>query len=73
MKIVMSVISDPIRPRNDKGSILAESILAVNELRTEIARMKSEHITLSDEARDVSFYSSPFHVLKSSIPRSCTG
>lgn len=63
--------SDPIRPRNDKGSILAESILAVNELRAEIARMKSEQIALSDESRDVSFYSSPFVCLKL-FPRSCT-
>lgn len=48
------MLSDPIRPRNDKGSILAESILAVNELRADIARMKSENVALSDESRDVS-------------------
>lgn len=55
MTYITIVISDPVRPRNDKGSILAESILAVTELRAEIARMKSEHIALSDESRDVSF------------------
>jgi hypothetical protein len=46
-------VLDPIRPRNDKGSILAESILAVNELRADIARMKSENVALSDESRDL--------------------
>ncbi len=52
------MISDPVRPKLDKGTILTESILAVNELRSDIAGMKSEHIALSDESRDVSFYSS---------------
>ena len=64
---VTLVISDPVRPKLDKGTILAESILAVNELRADIARMKSEHIALSDESRDVSFYS-PTHCYR----RVCT-
>jgi hypothetical protein len=48
------VISDPVRPKLDKGTILTESIMAVNELRSDIARMKSEQVALSDESRDVS-------------------
>ncbi|KAG0569210.1 hypothetical protein KC19_6G073700 [Ceratodon purpureus] len=46
-------VLDPVRPKLDKGTILAESILAVNELRSDIARMKNEHIALSDESRDL--------------------
>lgn len=58
-------VLDPVRPRNDKGSILAESILAVTELRAEIARMKSEHIALSDESRDLSVEKSELQEEKS--------
>lgn len=54
--MVVFVTSDPVRPKLDKGTILAESILAVNELRSNIDRMKSENIALSDESRDVRFH-----------------
>lgn len=50
------MISDPIRPKNDKGTILSEGILALKELRAEIARLKSEQIALRDESRDVSSF-----------------
>lgn len=48
-------MADPVRPKNDKGTILSDSISAVNELRAEIERLKTEQVTLSDESRDVSF------------------
>lgn len=46
-------VLDPVRPKLDKGTILTESIMAVNELRSDIARMKSEQVALSDESRDL--------------------
>ncbi|XP_024389006.1 uncharacterized protein [Physcomitrium patens] len=46
-------VLDPIRPKNDKGTILSEGILALKELRAEIARLKSEQIALRDESRDL--------------------
>lgn len=48
-------MADPVRPKNDKGTILSDSISAVNELHAEIERLKTEQVTLSDESRDVSF------------------
>lgn len=49
-------MTDPVRPKNDKGSILADSILMLSEIRSEIARMKGDHLALVDESRDVSSF-----------------
>ena len=46
--------TDAVRPKNDKGTILADSISVVNELRLEIERLKSEKVALTAESQDVS-------------------
>jgi len=56
------VLADPDRPKNDKATILGDSVQVVKELRAEVKRLKSEHTTLLDESRDVSL---------SFIPVSC--
>ncbi len=56
------MLADPDRPKNDKATILGDSVQVVKELRAEVKRLKSEHTTLLDESRDVSL---------SFIPVSC--
>jgi hypothetical protein len=48
------VLADPDRPKNDKATILGDSVQVVKELRAEVKRLKCEHTTLLDESRDVS-------------------
>lgn len=46
-------LTDPDRPKNDKATILGESIQVVKDLREEVKRLKTEHTTLLDESADV--------------------
>lgn len=63
---------DPDRPKNDKATILGESVQVVKELRSEVKRLKCEQTSLLDESRDVSdsFHLLPidFTLRKSSFP-----
>jgi hypothetical protein len=47
-------VADPDRPKNDKATILGDSVQVVKELRAEVKRLKCEQTTLLDESRDVS-------------------
>lgn len=44
---------DPERPKNDKATILGESIQVVKELRDEVKRLKTEHASLLEESNDL--------------------
>ncbi|KAI5081956.1 hypothetical protein GOP47_0001699 [Adiantum capillus-veneris] len=44
---------DPDRPKNDKATILGESIQVVKELREEVKRLKTEHASLVDESSEL--------------------
>lgn len=44
---------DPERPKNDKATILGESIQVVKDLREEVKRLKTEHSTLLEESADL--------------------
>lgn len=44
---------DPDRPKNDKATILGESVQVVKDLRDEVKRLKTEHASLLDESRDL--------------------
>lgn len=44
---------DPDRPKNDKATILGESVQVVKDLRDEVKRLKTEHTSLLDESRDL--------------------
>ncbi|CAK9211791.1 unnamed protein product [Sphagnum troendelagicum] len=46
-------VLDPDRPKNDKATILGDSVQVVKELRAEVKRLKSEQTTLLDESRDL--------------------
>ncbi|XP_024538299.1 protein diaphanous homolog 1-like [Selaginella moellendorffii] len=45
---------DPDRPKNDKATILSDSVQELNELRAVVKRLKKEHAALLDESRDLS-------------------
>ncbi|MCO5614242.1 hypothetical protein L7F22_068522 [Adiantum nelumboides] len=44
---------DPERPKNDKATILGESIQVVKDLREEVKRLKTEHASLVDESNEL--------------------
>ncbi|KAK7252968.1 hypothetical protein RIF29_37298 [Crotalaria pallida] len=44
---------DPDRPRNDKGTILTETIQILKDLTAEVNILKTEHKALSEESRDL--------------------
>lgn len=44
---------DPDRPKNDKATILGESVQVVKDLREEVKRLKTEHTSLLNESRDL--------------------
>ncbi|XP_073393354.1 uncharacterized protein [Physcomitrium patens] len=46
-------VLDPDRPKNDKATILGDSVQVVNELRSEVKRLKCEQTALLDESRDL--------------------
>lgn len=46
--------ADPDRPKNDKATILGDSVQVVKELRSDVKRLKCEQTALLDESRDVS-------------------
>lgn len=44
---------DPARPKNDKATIICDSISTVMELRREIAKLKTERAALLEEQKEV--------------------
>uniref|UniRef100_A0A7I4FTT3 BHLH domain-containing protein n=1 Tax=Physcomitrium patens TaxID=3218 RepID=A0A7I4FTT3_PHYPA len=46
-------VLDPDRPKNDKATILGDSVQVVKDLRSEVKRLKCEQTSLLDESRDL--------------------
>jgi len=44
---------DPDRPRNDKATILGDTIQMLKDLTTQVNKLKAEYTSLSEEARKV--------------------
>ncbi|KAG6386413.1 hypothetical protein SASPL_155313 [Salvia splendens] len=44
---------DPDRPKNDKASILSDTIQMLKELTSQVEKLKSEYAALTDESREV--------------------
>ncbi|RDY14111.1 Transcription factor bHLH121, partial [Mucuna pruriens] len=44
---------DPDRPKNDKATILTETIQMLKDLTAEVSRLKTEHKALSEESREL--------------------
>lgn len=45
--------ADPDRPKNDKASILTDTIQVLKDLTAHINKLKAEHTALTEEAREV--------------------
>eukprot|EP00850_Spirogloea_muscicola_P007477 SM000038S14290 [mRNA] locus=s38:44697:46916:- [translate_table: standard] len=45
---------DPDRPKNDKATILGDSVAAVRDLREEVKRLRCEHSALLTESKELS-------------------
>ncbi|RWW84831.1 hypothetical protein BHE74_00006543 [Ensete ventricosum] len=45
---------DPDRPKNDKATILGDTIQMLKDLTAQVNRLKSEYNSLSEESREVS-------------------
>ncbi|KAL5070965.1 hypothetical protein RYX36_021852 [Vicia faba] len=44
---------DPDRPRNDKATIISETIQVLKDITAEVDRLKTEHKALSEESREL--------------------
>ncbi|XP_015576345.2 transcription factor bHLH121 isoform X1 [Ricinus communis] len=44
---------DPDRPKNDKATILTDTIQMLKDLTAEVSRLKAEYATLSEESREL--------------------
>lgn len=45
--------ADPDRPKNDKATIIIDSIQTLMDLTAEVSRLKAECASLSEESREV--------------------
>jgi hypothetical protein len=45
--------ADPDRPRNDKSTILGDTIQMLKDLTTQVNKLKAEYSSLSEEEREV--------------------
>ena len=47
------LFADPERPKNDKATILTDTLQLLKELTSEVNKLKSEYTALTDESREV--------------------
>jgi FtsZ-binding cell division protein ZapB len=59
--------ADPDRPRNDKATIITETIQVLKDITSEVDRLKTEHKSLSEESHEVRFFYSFNLSLRSSL------
>lgn len=52
---VSPLFADPDRPKNDKASILTDTIQMLKDLTAQVDRLKSEYAALTEESREVIF------------------
>lgn len=48
--------ADPDRPKNDKASILSDTVQILKDLTAQVNRIKAEYATLTEESREVIFF-----------------
>ncbi|KAF8405372.1 hypothetical protein HHK36_010276 [Tetracentron sinense] len=58
---------DPDRPKNDKATILTDTIEMLKDLSGQVDRLKSEHTTLSEESRELTQEKNEFREEKASL------
>lgn len=55
---------DPDRPKNDKATILADTVQVLKDLTTEVNRLKAECAGLTEESHEVRFFLCYLKVVK---------
>uniref|UniRef100_A0A2P2NXX9 Uncharacterized protein MANES_01G145900 n=1 Tax=Rhizophora mucronata TaxID=61149 RepID=A0A2P2NXX9_RHIMU len=58
---------DPDRPKNDKATILTDTIQILKDLAAEVDRLKSEYAALSDESRELTLEKNELREEKTSL------
>lgn len=53
---MIHISTDPDRPKNDKATIINDTIQVLKDLTTEVNRLKAECAALSEESREVSIF-----------------
>lgn len=61
------LFTDPDRPKNDKATILTDTVQLLKELSSEVNKLKSEYTALTDESREVLIYISPYSLSLSGV------
>lgn len=51
--LCLSYFADPDRPKNDKASILSDTVQMLKDLTAQVERLKSEYAALTEESREV--------------------
>ncbi|KAH6760067.1 hypothetical protein C2S52_009498 [Perilla frutescens var. hirtella] len=49
----LGTLLDPERPKNDKGSIISDTIQVLKDLNSEVKKLKAEHAVLCEESREL--------------------
>lgn len=47
--------ADPDRPKNDKATIITDTVQVLKDLTAEVTRLKADYTALSEESREVMF------------------
>lgn len=65
-RLIHFAYADPDRPKNDKASILSDTVQIVKDLTAQVNRLKAEYATLNEESREVIFF-----VFCNNVPMLC--
>ncbi|KAF3434653.1 hypothetical protein FNV43_RR21738 [Rhamnella rubrinervis] len=60
-------VLDPDRPKNDKATILADTIQLLKDLTSQVNKLKAEHIMLTEESRELAQEKNDLREEKSSL------
>lgn len=64
---------DPERPKNDKASVLGDTIQVLKDLTAEVGRLKAEYTALSEESRELSQEKNELREEKTSLKSEVNG
>lgn len=56
------VTADPERPKNDKATILADTIQTWRDLTAQVNKLKTEYASLSEESQEVKSLTKNYNV-----------
>lgn len=53
LTLIIHNSADPDRPKNDKATILMDTIQLLKDLTSQVNKLKTEYATLTEESREV--------------------